>query len=161
GREPRRARQLARLARQGDAAVVALGRPARQAARRSRGFVIPGGALPRQRPILGVTLIALAASCFATMDSSSRYLGAYLPLLLFFWARYLFQATVMAVWLAARGGLKAFATAHPRFQAIRGALLAATSAMSFYGVQHMPVPEFTAINMLTPLLVIVLAGWWL
>jgi drug/metabolite transporter (DMT)-like permease len=67
----------------------------------------------------------------------------------------------MALWLGVRGGWKAFATAHPRFQAIRGALLAATSAMSFYGVQHMPVPEFTAINMLTPLLVIVLAGWWL
>ena len=123
--------------------------------------MIPAGALPRQRPLLGVTLIALAASCFATMDSSSRYLGAFLPVLLFFWARYLFQACVMAAWLATRGGLKAFATAHPSFQAIRGALLAATSAMSFYGVQYMPVPEFTAINMLTPLLVIVLAGWWL
>ncbi|MFO1337298.1 MAG: DMT family transporter [Burkholderiaceae bacterium] len=117
--------------------------------------------LPPPRPLLGVTLIALAASAFATMDSSSRYLGGFMPVLLFFWGRYLFQATVMAVWLAARGGPRAFATAHPRFQVVRGALLAATSAMSFYGVQHMPVPEFTAINMLTPLLVIVLAGWWL
>ena len=119
------------------------------------------GAPPRQRPLLGVNLIALAATCFATMDSTSRYLGGFVPVLLFFWARYCFQATVMAVWLAARGGRAAFATAHPRFQFIRGALLAATSAMSFYGVQQMPVPEFTAINMLTPLLVIVLAGWWL
>ncbi|HEX5687163.1 MAG TPA: DMT family transporter [Ideonella sp.] len=108
-----------------------------------------------------MTLIALAASCFATMDSSSRYLGGFMPVLLFFWARYGFQATVMAVWLAVRGGWRAFATTHPRFQFIRGGLLAATSAMSFYGVQQMPVPEFTAINMLTPLLVIVLAGWWL
>ncbi|HJV71195.1 DMT family transporter [Ideonella sp.] len=146
------------------------------------------GKLPRQHPLLGVTLIALAATCFATMDSGSRYLGGYLPVLLFFWARYAFQATVMALWLGLRGdstappgnvfdvsaprggqgtrerpfvSLAAFSTSHPRFQAIRGALLAATSAMSFYGVQHMPVPEFTAINMLTPLLVIVLAGWWL
>ena len=118
-------------------------------------------ALPRQRPLLGVTLIALAATCFATMDSSSRLLGRVMPVLMFFWARYAFQAAVMAAWLAWRGGRAAFATAHPRFQAIRGGLLAATSAMSFYGVQHMPVPEFTAINMLTPLLVIVLAGWWL
>jgi drug/metabolite transporter (DMT)-like permease len=118
-------------------------------------------ALPRQHPLLGVTLIALAASCFATMDSTTRYLGGFMPVLLFFWARYAFQATVMAVWLSVRGGVRAFATAQPRFQAVRGALLAATSAMSFYGVQHMPVPEFTAINMLTPLLVIVLAGWWL
>jgi drug/metabolite transporter (DMT)-like permease len=123
--------------------------------------VTPPGALPRQRPLLGVALIAGAASCFATMDSTTRYLGALMPVLLFFWARYCFQAAVMAVWLGTRGGRKAFATAQPRFQVIRGMLLAATSAMSFYGVQHMPVPEFTAINMLTPLVVIVLAGWWL
>ena len=81
---------------------------------------LPTG-LPRQRPLLGVTLIALAATCFASMDSSSRLLGQVMPVLLFFWARHASQA--------------------------------ATSAMSFYGVQHMPVPEFTAINMLTPLLV--------
>lgn len=55
-----------------------------------------GPALPRQHPLLGVTLIALAASCFATMDSTSRYLGGFMPVLLFFWARYLFQAVVMA-----------------------------------------------------------------
>jgi drug/metabolite transporter (DMT)-like permease len=119
------------------------------------------GALPRQHPLLGVTLIALAATCFATMDSASRYLGGFMPVLLFFWARYAFQATAMAIWLGLRGGRRAFATSQPRFQVIRGALLAATSATSFYGVQYMPVPEFTSINMLTPLLVIVLAGWWL
>jgi drug/metabolite transporter (DMT)-like permease len=116
---------------------------------------------PAQRPLLGITLIALAASCFATMDSASRYLGGFMPVLLFFWARYAFQAVAMGAWLSARGGRAAFATAQPRFQAVRGGLLAATSAASFYGVQLMPVPEFTAINMLTPLLVIVLAGWWL
>ena len=125
----------------------------------SAAAALPG--LPRQRPLLGVLLIALAAMCFATMDSSSRYLGGYMPVLLFFWARYLFQATVMGVWLLATQRAAGFRSAHPRFQAVRGALLAATSAASFYGVQHMPVPEFTAINMLTPLLVIVLAGAWL
>lgn len=120
----------------------------------------PAG-LPRQRPLLGVLLIASAATCFATMDSASRYLGGLMPVLIFFWARYCFQAAAMGIWLSARGGRRAFATAQPRFQIVRGLLLAATSAMSFYGVQQMPVPEFTAINMLTPLVVIVLAGWWL
>ena len=120
-----------------------------------------GPGLPRQRPLLGVTLIVLMAACFATMDSTSRYLGQFMPVLVFFWARYVFQGAVMALWLAATRGAAGFRSAHPRFQAIRGALLAATSAASFYGVQHMPVPEFTAINMLTPLLVIVLAAAWL
>lgn len=116
--------------------------------------------LPRQRPLLGVGLVLLMSLCFATMDSTARLLGAHLPVLLFFWARYVFQATVMAGVLLLRGG-GAFRSAHPRFQALRGLLLALTSAMSFYGVQAMPVPEFTAVVMLTPLLVIALSAWWL
>jgi drug/metabolite transporter (DMT)-like permease len=112
------------------------------------------------RPVLGVALIVGMAACFAGMDTTIRALSGQLPVLLLMTARYLFQATLMAVWLAAsrRHSLR---SAHPRFQWLRGSLLLFTSAMSFYGLQHMPVPEFTAINMLTPVLVTLLAGWLL
>lgn len=114
-----------------------------------------------QRPVLGIALVMLAVSCFASMDSATRYLGGLLPVLLILWARYGFQAVSMALWLSwqtLRGKPGMFRAAHPKFQAVRGLLLLATSAMSFYGVQQMPVPEFTAINMLTPVLVTVLAA---
>lgn len=114
-----------------------------------------------QRPVLGIALIVLMASCFASMDSTIRYLGTFLPVLLILWARYSFQAVSMLVWLGVqrvRGDATAFRSAHPKFQAVRGLLLLTTSAMSFYGVQYMPVPEFTAINMLTPVLVTLLAA---
>lgn len=111
-------------------------------------------------PRLGIALIVVMAACFASMDSTVRYLGAFVPVLLLMWLRYLFQALAMAVWLA-RSRHHGFASRHPRFQVLRGALLLATSAMSFYGVQVMPVPEFTAINMLAPVLVTLLAGWLL
>jgi drug/metabolite transporter (DMT)-like permease len=112
------------------------------------------------RPVLGVALIVGMAACFAGMDTTIRALSGQLPVLLLMTARYLFQATLMAVWLASsrRHSLR---SAHPRFQWLRGSLLLFTSAMSFYGLQHMPVPEFTAINMLTPVLVTLLAGWLL
>ncbi len=112
------------------------------------------------RPGLGVALMIGAAVCFATMDTTTRHLGALLPVLLLLTLRYAIQAGVMLVWLAASRTHR-LRTAHPRFQVLRGALLLATSAMSFYGVQHMPVPEFTAINMLTPVLVTLLAAWLL
>lgn len=118
-------------------------------------------ALPGPRPALGILLIVLMAACFASMDSSIRYLGGFLPVLLILWARYSFQALTMAAWLGLqtlRGRPGQFRAAHPRFQAARGLLLLATSAMSFYGVQYMPVAEFTAINMLTPVLVTLLAA---
>ncbi len=118
----------------------------------------------RQRPLLGIALIVLMAVCFASMDSTIRYLGGFLPVLLILWARYSTQALIMAVWLALKAwrpggaGAQVWRSTHPRFQLLRGLLLLATSAMSFYGVQWMPVAEFTAINMLTPVLVTLLAG---
>jgi len=115
----------------------------------------------KQRPGLGIALVVLMVTCFASMDSTIRYLGAFLPVLLILWARYTFQAVSMALWLSLRtwrGTPGLFRAAHPKFQLVRGLLLLATSAMSFYGVQLMPVAEFTAINMLTPVLVTLLAA---
>jgi drug/metabolite transporter (DMT)-like permease len=113
-----------------------------------------------RRPGLGIALIVLMAVCFAAMDMSVKYLGAFLPVLLMLWSRYAFQAVAMAVWLA-RSKAAGFRAAHPKFQLIRGMLLLTTSAMSFFGVQHMPLAEFTAIVMLTPVMVTLLAAWLL
>ncbi len=113
-------------------------------------------------PLQGVLLILLAAACFASLDSTARGLslpeGRWgVPVLLIMTLRYTVQAVVMAVVLAPRGRA-GFASAHPRFQWLRGGLLLATSFCSFFAVRFMPVPEYTAINMLTPLLVTVLAA---
>ena len=110
-----------------------------------------------QRPALGVALILLAGGLFAGMDTLIRHTGALLPVLLLLTGRYLFQALMMAVWLGLSRQLS-FRRAHPRFQFIRGALLLGSSAASFFELQHMPVPEFTAITLLTPVLVTLLAA---
>ena len=111
-------------------------------------------------PLLGVLLMVLATCCFAAMDNTTRYLGALMPVLLLLTGRYLFQAVVMAVWIAADPRLR-FACGHPRFQTVRGLLLMITSAMSFFGLQYMPVAELTSIVMLTPVLVTLMAAWLL
>jgi drug/metabolite transporter (DMT)-like permease len=110
--------------------------------------------------MLGVGLIVLMAAGFAGMDTGVRSLAGVFPVLLMLWLRYAFQALVMTLWLTLRPGA-GFRAAHPRFQALRGALLLVTSAMIFFGLQYMPVPELTAINMLAPLLVTLLAAWLL
>jgi drug/metabolite transporter (DMT)-like permease len=111
-------------------------------------------------PALGLVLMVAVTACFASMDTTIRALGATMPVLLMLTVRYLFQAVTMGLWLAALPGRR-LRTAHPRFQLLRGSLLLITSGFSFWGVQLMPVPEFTAINMLTPLLVTLLAAWLL
>jgi drug/metabolite transporter (DMT)-like permease len=118
------------------------------------------GALPLRRPGLGIALMLLATVCFASLDNTVRYLGGTVPVLALLWVRYLCQALVMAGWLL-RPGSDGFRTAHPKFQAMRGALLLTTSALSFTGVQYMQVAEYTAINMLAPVLVTLLAAWLL
>jgi len=109
------------------------------------------------RPLLGIALMSLATLIFASMDTAIRAAGALLPALLLMGLRYAFQAVVMSVWIAADQRLR-FRPDHPRFQAVRGLLLLVTSSASFFGLAYMPVAEFTAVVMLTPVLVTLLAA---
>ena len=100
------------------------------------------------------------------MDTTVKYLGntSAVPVLVILWARYAFQALAMLAWLVwhrLRRGEGLFAVAHPRFQIVRGLLLLSTSTLSFFGLQHMPVAEFTAVAMLTPVVVTLLAAFFL
>jgi drug/metabolite transporter (DMT)-like permease len=112
------------------------------------------------RPLAGMLLVLAATLSFASMDTLIRGTGVVVPVLLLLWARYAFQAVSMALWLA-RDRTRRFRPAHPRFQAGRGALLLTTSLASFFGLQYMPVPEFSAISLLTPVFVTLLASWLL
>ncbi len=59
---------------------------------------------PAQQPLQGIALLLLAVACFATLDSTVKYLSLSLPVLLAVWFRYLFQALAMsAVVLPTRG----------------------------------------------------------
>jgi drug/metabolite transporter (DMT)-like permease len=112
---------------------------------------------PPSRPGLGIALVVGVGVSFATMDAIVKVVGVLLPVLVILWVRYAFQAASMGLWLAAspRGTFRA---AHPQFQIVRGALLLATSALGWTGLQKLPVAEFTAINMLAPLLVTLFAA---
>ena len=115
---------------------------------------------PAARPAAGIALILLSSLCFASLDTASRHVGqAAVPLLVMLWVRYAFQAVAMAGWLAMGWRGAGFRTVHPRFQLLRGTLLLICSALTFLALRHMPVPEFTAIVMLTPVIVAVLARW--
>ena len=112
------------------------------------------------RPVAGIALIVGAAACFASLDTAVRYLGASIGIAMLLGLRYAIHTAAMSVWIALSPH-KTFRTAYPRFQFMRGALLLFSSALVFTTLRHMPVAEMTAIVMLTPLLVTLLARVWL
>lgn len=113
------------------------------------------------RATLGVAFLVLAVACFAVLDTAVKYVGAFVPVLVAVWFRYVFQAVAVTVFMLPVRGRGLLHTEHPRFQLLRGALLLTVSALSFVAVQFMPVGEFTAFVMTTPLVVTLLAALFL
>lgn len=108
--------------------------------------------------LAGIACAVLATACFATLDSSMKFMGATLPILTVVWIRYAVQAVIVSSVLLPTRGLAALRTEHPRFQLLRGVLLLMTSVFGFFSLRHMPVGEFTAVVMVTPLAITVLAS---
>lgn len=110
---------------------------------------------------LGIGFLVLATACFAVLDTTVKYVSAFVPVLLAVWFRYVFHAVVVTSVMLPLRGRSLVRTDHPRFQLLRGLLLMTVSALSFIALQYMPVGEFTAIVMITPLVVTLLAALFL
>ena len=112
----------------------------------------------RTRQGAGILLIVLAALCFALLDTATKHGATLAPVLMLLWGRYMFQAvmTFAMRFPVQRGAL--LTTPNPRFQMLRGVLLLVTSACSFVGLQYLPVGEFTAMVMLSPLVATAMAA---
>lgn len=109
----------------------------------------------------GALLIVLATLIFSILDTSTKYASALAPVLMLLWFRYVFQAVATFALRFPVQKMALLQTRNPRFQALRGALLLTTSFCSFVGLQYLPVGEFTAMVMLSPLVATALAAWLL
>lgn len=106
----------------------------------------------------GIGLAILATACFATLDTTTRHISVSVPLLMALWVRYAFQAVATTAVVLPLLGRRVLRTAHPRFQLLRGVLLLTTSLLAFFSLKYMPVGEFTALAMIVPLVMTLLAA---
>ena len=106
----------------------------------------------------GTALVVAAMACFATLDTTTKYISASVPLFMALWFRYAFQAVATSVAVLPTRGLAVLRTAHPKFQILRGLLLFTSSLFAFFSLRYLPVGEFTAIVMITPLIITLLAS---
>ena len=108
--------------------------------------------------LAGVALAVAACGCFAMLDTTTKFVSTSVPLLMALWFRYAFQAISTTVTVLPLRGVSALRTRHPKFQCLRGVLLLASSLFAFASLKYMPVGEFTAIVMIAPLAITVLAA---
>jgi drug/metabolite transporter (DMT)-like permease len=110
------------------------------------------------RALAGIGLLVAAVACFAVLDTTTKRVTAEVPLLMAIWARYFFQALITTAWVLPRQGLAVLQTRKLGMQLTRGVLLIVVTGLAFASLQVMPVGEFTAVVMTTPLLVTLLAA---
>ena len=115
-------------------------------------------ATSRHHLLGGIALLVAAVACFAVLDTTTKFISLSVPVLMALWFRYAFQAIATTVAVLPKRGWSLFRTAHPRFQCLRGLLLLTTSLLAFFSLKHMPVGEFTAIVMITPLVITLMAS---
>ncbi|MDB5939301.1 MAG: protein of unknown function transrane [Polaromonas sp.] len=117
-----------------------------------------GPAKSRPNTLAGIALLVAAVCCFAILDTTTKVVSLGVPVLMALWFRYAFQAIATTAAMLPSRGWSLLRTAHPKFQCLRGVLLVVSSSLAFFSLQHMPVGEFTAIVMITPLVMTLLAS---
>ena len=108
--------------------------------------------------LAGIGLLVLAVACFAVLDTTTKVVSVSVPVVMALWFRYVFQAMATTVTMLPVRGRAMLRTAHPKFQCLRGVLLLTSSALAFFSLKYMPVGEFTAVVMITPLVITLLAA---
>lgn len=112
----------------------------------------------RPDAVVGIALLVAAVACFAALDTTVKAISTAVPFVMVMWFRYAFQALATTLTVLPLRGKTLLRTAQPRLQVLRGLLLVCSSALAFFALQGMPVGEFTAIVMTTPLVITLLAS---
>ena len=112
----------------------------------------------RPNALAGIALVIGASACFSALDTATKYVSAWVPLLMGLWFRYAFQAVATTIAVLPRRGMNVWRTRRLPWQLLRGVLLLTSSLIAFASLRYLPVGEFTAIVMVTPLVITLLAA---
>ena len=123
----------------------------------SKHTSLDGSPLSAQQALAGMLYAVIAMACFAVLDTTNKFLLASVPMLMVLWFRYAFQAVATTALMLPRKGRAVFQTRALKLQIARGLLLLTSSFLAFGSLIRMPVAEFSAIAMLSPLMVTILA----
>ncbi len=99
--------------------------------------------------------------CFSILETTAKYLSAFYPVPMLVWCRYTAHLVLVLLLLAPRLGLGLARTGQPAGQIFRAALLMGSTTCYFGALSFLPMAEVKAVSFISPLLVTILAVWWL
>ena len=110
-------------------------------------------------PLQGIVLLVLAVLCFASLDTTTQFVAGAAPVVMLVWVRFLLQTLSAAALFGPGRGRALLHTRRPGLQLLRGLLLVLCAVTAFFSLRILPVGEFTAVVMITPLVITLLAAW--
>jgi drug/metabolite transporter (DMT)-like permease len=116
---------------------------------------------PAHLPASAVLLIVISCACFTSVDVAVKYLSQRYPVPLLVWARWGVQLLLMVALLGPKRRSDLLRTRRLPMQLIRGVVLIASSVCFFSALKYLPLAEVTALNYTSPILVTLMAGWFL
>ena len=126
----------------------------------------PGGtgtshSMARPSALTGILLTVCACAAFAMLDTSTKYVGAAIPIFMALWLRYTLQ-TIFTIGIGiASHGVEVFHTERWRFQFFRALLFCTSNFCAMMSLRYLPLAEYTAILALTPIAMTLVAALWL
>lgn len=101
----------------------------------------------------GIACAVLASLFFATLDTTSQLIGMAAPIVMVQWMRYLIQTLSSAAVITQAREWQGLRITRPALHITRGLMMVCTTMLGFSSLRYVPVADFTAIVMLTPLVI--------
>lgn len=106
-------------------------------------------------------MLIMASACLAFMDTFTKKVVLMAPFIMVIWVRYMIQAGMTSLFILPVTGKSVMNTSRPWVLVLRGILLMMTTLLAMLSLKFMPVAEFAAIAMTSPLLVTLLSPFLL
>ena len=112
-------------------------------------------------PLSAVLLIVIASACFTSVDVTVKHLSQRYPVPLLVWARWGVQLLLTLAIIAPRLRWNLVRTNNLPLQIVRGLVLVGSGTCFFTALKFLPIAEATALNYTSPMLVTLMAGFFL
>ncbi|MCG7873516.1 MAG: DMT family transporter [Candidatus Thiodiazotropha lotti] len=109
----------------------------------------------------GIISTILACFLLAIMDGLGKWLMGDLPMPEVVWARYFFHTLIVAILFSSRSGFTFVRANRPGIQLIRAICLMGVTLSLYSAIQTISLADATSIVFFAPVLVTLLAGWFL